>query len=294
MANVPVITSVFRPPFVAHAGGAFAGLVSFTLAGPAKDPVAFVPLTELALKVAAAPFRSPFQSMVRVGEAALRASVLHTRGLREKEPESVPLVILTELLVALHFVTRPFFTVDAWVPPPEFFSAGENATVAEKLHVTFPGALVEDCGAGAEGDPNAGAGTRSPPRRRRGKATILTPGEPRNLRTDEPPSLRISNPPTLGLPRLRTCTGRQAADAWRREAYRPTGREPPSNLPVEPPLHRSRPSKFTRNLLPTKPILRGRPATERDHCDGKRSTPRAGALTVGEFSTLKFDIDRSW
>ena len=55
-----------------------------------------------------------------------------------KHTVNEPLVMVTERLVVWHFVNFPPVTAEAWLPPPEFFNAGEKATLAEKVQVTCP------------------------------------------------------------------------------------------------------------------------------------------------------------
>src|ERR1022692_946067 len=47
--------------------------------------------------------------------------------------------MVTALLLEVHPVSAPF-TADGLVPPPDLVSGGENDTLADKEHVTEPGA----------------------------------------------------------------------------------------------------------------------------------------------------------
>ena len=105
------------------------GLITVTLAGPAKEPVDLLVLRVVLVKAAATPFRFPFQARLSVDPTPVNVR-LQVSGLRRNDPLTVPPVMVIPWVVEVHLDSFPL-TEDAFVPPPEDLSDGRNATVAE-------------------------------------------------------------------------------------------------------------------------------------------------------------------
>jgi hypothetical protein len=124
-----------------------AGAVTLVVAPPENDPVVLPPTTVVAVNVAfpayvvppTLPLTLPFHAMVSDADAPVVDMVTQLRGLLANEPVTLPTVMVTALLPGVHPDSLPF-TADGVVPPPDVVSGGENDTLADREHVTEPGA----------------------------------------------------------------------------------------------------------------------------------------------------------
>ncbi len=81
------------------------------------------------MNAAATPFLFPLQARLSVDPTPVSLR-LQVRGVRRNDPLTVPLAMVIPRVVEVHLDSFPL-TEDAFVPPPEDFSEGRNATVAE-------------------------------------------------------------------------------------------------------------------------------------------------------------------
>ena len=77
--------------------------------------------------------------MLSVADAETLDNVEQLNGLVANDPVIAPVVILTVLKLATQRDSFPV-TVDGPVPPPDTLRRGEKLTLADKAHVTDPGA----------------------------------------------------------------------------------------------------------------------------------------------------------
>jgi hypothetical protein len=92
------------------------------------------------------PSTVPFHTTLSVGDAPVVVFDRQLRGLLENEPVTVPLVMVTALSLGVQPDSAPF-TADGLVPPPEWVSAGEKDTLADREQLTEPGAAPANFGA---------------------------------------------------------------------------------------------------------------------------------------------------
>ncbi len=155
---VPARSSVLMPFLAWHKVARFEGASRPTSALPENDPVALVPLTVVAVKVAfpayvvpsTKPLTLPFHTTLSDADAPVVELVTQLRGLLANEPVTFPTVMVTSLLLGVQPDNVPF-TVDGLVPPPESVTAGENDTLADREQLTEspkPGAAPVYLGSG--------------------------------------------------------------------------------------------------------------------------------------------------